>query len=141
MRISDWSSDVCSSDLSLEFVDGVLAWRLVSLDCLHACEADACDQANAVVNSPASAPLVALLSLRVAVVLDESKMRRGACRAVMPSVVAASRQRAIGQWFPAADARLASIAEPDELVDRDLRLLLPVGSRHQPFTTDRKRVV
>src|SRR3546814_1282465 len=91
MRISDWSSDVCSSDLSLEFVDGVLAWRLVSLDCLHACEADACDQANAVVNSPASAPLVALLSLRVAVVLDESKMRRGACRAVMPSVVAASR--------------------------------------------------
>src|SRR3546814_20662488 len=61
-------------------------------------------------------------------------MRRGACRAVMPSVVAASRQRAIGQWFPAADARLASIAEPDELVERDLRLLRPVGSRHQPFT-------
>src|SRR3546814_18355483 len=50
------------------------------------------------------------------------------------SVVAASRQRAIGQWFPAADARLASIAEPDELVERDLRLLRPVGSRHQPFT-------
>src|SRR3546814_20081898 len=88
MRISDWSSDVCSSDLSLEFVDGVLAWRLVSLDCLHACEADACDQANAVVTSPASALLVALLSLRVAVVLDESKMRRGAGRAVLPSVVA-----------------------------------------------------
>src|SRR3546814_19689024 len=63
MRISDWSSDVCSSDLS-----------------------------------------------------------------------SASRQRAIGQWFPAADARLASIAEPDELVERDLRLLRPVGSRHQPFT-------
>src|SRR3546814_15798556 len=63
MRISDWSSDVCSSDLS-----------------------------------------------------------------------SASRQRAIGQWFPAADARLASIAEPDELVERDLRLLRPVGARQQPFT-------
>src|SRR3546814_18819727 len=98
MRISDWSSDVCSSDLSLEFVDGVLAWRLVSLDCLHACEADACDQANAVVNSPASAPLVALLSLRVAVVLDESKMRRGRSeeRRVGKECVSTCRSR----WSP-----------------------------------------
>src|SRR3546814_3977036 len=35
MRISDWSSDVCSSDLTLLTLHRVLAWSLVAFVVLH----------------------------------------------------------------------------------------------------------
>src|SRR3546814_4053861 len=35
MRISDWSSDVCSSDLAGDHVDDPLDWRLRALSVLH----------------------------------------------------------------------------------------------------------
>src|SRR3546814_19789007 len=94
MRISDWSSDVCSSDLSTipdPFPDNVMAWIGVRVEkCLGLMDALEIDSAPIVGNSMGGALTLQLLS-----VIGRESCRERVCPYVSIQVVAASLKKQI----------------------------------------------